>query len=1017
MKFNFNNKKIIWLAALIIIAILAAYLFYAPAAGAAPTAVKAPGKTAGVGVGTIALAGAKIVGWGVVVYGLILLVFTFLTYLIMAAAFLLDMAFNLALRPEIFLSEPVVKGWELVRDFANVWIVLFLLGIAVATILSIKTYQAKQTLSWLIAIAILINFSLPIASMIIDFSNVLTLQFVQAIGTKAGDMWTISDKINNTLGLQDLSAAKEDIAKETEKALGSSVTPPQKTSSIGIPKAEAQAGPLLRALGGWWTTIFFIVDGLFGSPVWNGVTTIFSNTVGLLFSPASGVGQASLISMLFSIILLAAAAYVILALAVLLIIRTVVLTFLLILAPAGFALTILPATYTYGQKWWEMLIKQSLFAPALAFLLWITLSIFPPLQGAVGTSSLTFAAAPKLFVFVLAIIMLYACLLLAKHMGAVGADTAINWFGKAKGWVTGAVGGVALRNTVGRFGGLMQQAPAIQSSVFGARMSRIMTKAGARLPGGSYEDLQHERAESTMKKAEGEWAKDFMGLDTPGRVAMLSKMDDKQKDGLREDLKKISPDAGEQMFNNAMRLHFGEAALGKVDLESWKRSDQATQKNLMPYSPEVTEQILRSFPDEDARAKWMLGLTAENKNKAQGVMDTKFSTAERAKYNKAERRQEMRGKELAGGDEFDKFVNTLPADQDSNYLDSADDRQKLLWLESVNKIADPGDRDAKLQRYQNIIQTKLSQEDQDKFYRETLRRASMPTISSYVKTLPDMISKEKVIGSASSVQQAQLWMSDRPTRKIVDTAIGKQSADAQKDFHSALAREIDRKTADDIADVFSELHEETKSVIVHGNIDRNIEIIAKLAGTKPADAKEFVDIIKSAGLTTQYVKKLDPEQKVRYIDNINPATRQKDFDTAVAGEIKNTTPRELSQKLSAQTIVLPAMKKALIESGSMAQLIALVDTTAKAEAVKTIVREAVKNSNRVQQTVASGGLSETQATDQVMQDAKALQDIFETEYKNKALGQQIVELRERQKQKKSMMPALEKEFIQQIFGS
>ena len=219
MKFNFNNKKIIWLAALIIIAILAAYLFYAPAAGAAPTAVKAPGKTAGVGVGTIALAGAKIVGWGVVVYGLILLVFTFLTYLIMAAAFLLDMAFNLALRPEIFLSEPVVKGWELVRDFANVWIVLFLLGIAVATILSIKTYQAKQTLSWLIAIAILINFSLPIASMIIDFSNVLTLQFVQAIGTKAGDMWTISDKINNTLGLQDLSAAKEDIAKETEKAL------------------------------------------------------------------------------------------------------------------------------------------------------------------------------------------------------------------------------------------------------------------------------------------------------------------------------------------------------------------------------------------------------------------------------------------------------------------------------------------------------------------------------------------------------------------------------------------------------------------------------------------------------------------------------------------------------------------------------------------------------------------------------------------------------------------------------
>ncbi len=878
-------------------------------------------------------------------------------------------------------NQIIRAGWTISRDIANIFFVLFILIIAIATILGVQSYGAKSLLAKLIVVAILINFSLVIGYTIIDATNILGLQFYEKIVDKdSARPASVSQRIIAGTKLSNVFNVNmpEDTITGDLKQMGKGIA-----ITLGVAGAVAAClwlGPVVAAGCGWkafWIAV--VGGGGLGSLGWAKITgDDIGSAVQFFFLAGSMV------------IFLVAVMLVLVAGAIFVIMRSVMLVLLLVLAPIAFVSYVLPiAEKKLWQPWWETFLNQAFFLPAFMFLLYISIGWLNQI-GKDVTSGILMYNPPAVAATLTGTIMIILALLLARKMGIYFADSVLAYSTMAKKWVTRATGGVALRNTVGRLGGLMQQSPAIQSSVFGARMSKIMTKAGARLPGGSYEDLQREKAESTMKKADSEWAKDFMGLDTPGRVVMLSKMNDKQKDGLRENLKKISPDAGEQMFNNAMRLHFGEAELGKVDLESWKRSDQAAQKNLMPYSPEVTEQILRSFPDEDARAKWMLGLTAENKNKAQGVMDTKFNTTERAKYNKAERRQEMRGKELAGGDEFDKFINTLPVDQDSNYLDSADDRQKLLWLESVNKIADPVAHAAKLQRYQNIIQTKLSQEDQDKFYRETLRRASVPTILSYVQTLPDAVSKEKVIGSVSPVQQAQLWMSDRPMRKIVGTAIGKQPADTQKDFHSALAREIDRKTADDIADVFSELHEETKSVVIHGNIDRNIEIIASLdkAG-KSADVKEFADNIKSAGLTTQYVKKLNPVQKVRYIDNVDLA--HPDFVEKVGDEIKNTSARDLTAKLSADILANKQLREALLKKGSLTQFATLAADTPNKQA---IVKEMLTTDD------AGNALS-----------PGAILNNIKT--KNKELGEQIEALRKRQAQ--SLIPVV-REFLAAIFG-
>lgn len=79
----------------------------------------------------------------------------------------------------------VMTGWEIVRDVANMFFVLILLFVAIATILSVESYNLKRFLPKIVFMAILINFSKVIAGAIIDFSQIVTWTFASVI-TGAG---------------------------------------------------------------------------------------------------------------------------------------------------------------------------------------------------------------------------------------------------------------------------------------------------------------------------------------------------------------------------------------------------------------------------------------------------------------------------------------------------------------------------------------------------------------------------------------------------------------------------------------------------------------------------------------------------------------------------------------------------------------------------------------------------------------------------------------------------------------
>jgi len=126
---------------------------------------------------------------------------------------LLEIAFGL----EKFTDAGVVQmGWKITRDLSNMFFVLILLIIAFATVLRIETYGMKALLPKLIIIALLINFSLVLSGVIIDFSQVLTHFFYEQIEQGQG----ISARIAQVIKIQTVFDINQNVGFGEKLAVG-----------------------------------------------------------------------------------------------------------------------------------------------------------------------------------------------------------------------------------------------------------------------------------------------------------------------------------------------------------------------------------------------------------------------------------------------------------------------------------------------------------------------------------------------------------------------------------------------------------------------------------------------------------------------------------------------------------------------------------------------------------------------------------------------------------------------------
>ncbi|MEK7520434.1 MAG: hypothetical protein AAB581_04315 [Patescibacteria group bacterium] len=103
------------------------------------------------------------------------------------------------LQPFVLTSSTLVTtGWTIARDFANSLFILILLGIALNFILGFESFGLKRALPKLLLIALLINFSLPIAGVFLDFANITANSFLSGLTPGCGVTSTIERLTQNT---------------------------------------------------------------------------------------------------------------------------------------------------------------------------------------------------------------------------------------------------------------------------------------------------------------------------------------------------------------------------------------------------------------------------------------------------------------------------------------------------------------------------------------------------------------------------------------------------------------------------------------------------------------------------------------------------------------------------------------------------------------------------------------------------------------------------------------------------
>jgi hypothetical protein len=136
----------------------------------------------------VANAGLGVVGMAVAqVFSLIALILTSVIGLLITVV--VALVIQVAQYGNIINVPTVIQGWVIIRDLCNMSFILILLVIAFATILRQENFSAKKMLPKLLLMAILINFSRAIFGLLIDFSQVVMLTFVNAFA--AGGGWFV----------------------------------------------------------------------------------------------------------------------------------------------------------------------------------------------------------------------------------------------------------------------------------------------------------------------------------------------------------------------------------------------------------------------------------------------------------------------------------------------------------------------------------------------------------------------------------------------------------------------------------------------------------------------------------------------------------------------------------------------------------------------------------------------------------------------------------------------------------
>ncbi|MCX6786377.1 MAG: hypothetical protein NTU85_00955 [Candidatus Kaiserbacteria bacterium] len=290
--------------------------------------------------------------------------------------------------------------WRILRDIGNIILIFGFLAVGISTILNTEKFGwGTKMLPTLLISAVFLNFSLFISEAVVDTGNLFATQFYTQING------------GNPAGAQDLNF--DNIKNATSNGISS--------------KIMGQLG----------------LQSIYGKAVTN--TAIFSGAnpwfIGFM-----------------GILLFLVTAFVMFSLSFILISRFVILIFVIIIAPIGFAGYAIPKLSGIAKQWKDMLIEQTITAPILLLLLYIALAVITDVQFLTGFGVDKNTGWDSIFIpggitgfaglllsFLVAMGLLLSVVVFSKKLGAIGAD----WASKTAGKLSFGATAFGMRSTVG----------------------------------------------------------------------------------------------------------------------------------------------------------------------------------------------------------------------------------------------------------------------------------------------------------------------------------------------------------------------------------------------------------------------------------------------------------------------------------------------------------------------------------------------------------------------------------------
>ncbi|MBP9760065.1 MAG: hypothetical protein KBD24_01720 [Candidatus Pacebacteria bacterium] len=300
----------------------------------------------------------------------------------------------------------ITIAWEVLRDVANVFLVFLTIFVGISIIIGSSGFGSKQLLWKIIIAALFVNFSITLTKLVIDVSNLVATATFDTIlkehAVKSGAKTQVTSACLKALP-NDETAQKSGCI--TVGIAGVFWSKMEVTKVFNIKELQSQGAPKdmkdpkisqLRWVGLMGGLMFFTMAFVFG------------------------------------------------AAAILLIIRFTILCFLIVVSPLAFVMLV-TGVGGEGRKWWDALLQQSFFAPAIFLMWWIAYMMFTTLMSRINLSGKSIAAsgggdmgALGIFTyFFIMISILVASLVIAKKMGGSAAAAGMGMYNRA---VRGAPG-------------------------------------------------------------------------------------------------------------------------------------------------------------------------------------------------------------------------------------------------------------------------------------------------------------------------------------------------------------------------------------------------------------------------------------------------------------------------------------------------------------------------------------------------------------------------------------------------